>query len=192
MIEEILNITFPIFFVLLLGYAAGRANQFDSHQVAGINEPVLKFALPASLFVGTVGVSRTQLLQETPHPFTWEDSVEKFDQLVTGRIDGYLSEDIKDAVRSLESIQVNDLAKLLNHVQVCRESIKSGVPLIDLAAKHSEIARHADRAALERMMDPSNYLGQAGPMIDRVLATRKCRCFNSKSQRPQGFMVQRS
>ena len=25
------------------------------------------------------------------HPFTWEDSVEKFDQLVTGRIDGYLS-----------------------------------------------------------------------------------------------------
>jgi 3-carboxy-cis,cis-muconate cycloisomerase len=54
---------------------------------------------------------------------------------------------------------------------LCRESIKSGVPLIDLAAKHSEIARHADRTALERMMDPSNYLGQAGPMIDRVLAT---------------------
>jgi 3-carboxy-cis,cis-muconate cycloisomerase len=54
---------------------------------------------------------------------------------------------------------------------LCRESIKSGVSLIDLAAKHPEIGRHADRAALERMMDPSNYLGQAGPMIDRVLAT---------------------
>jgi malonate transporter and related proteins len=66
MFAEILNIIFPIFFVLLLGYAAGRANQFDNHQVAGINELVLKFALPASLFVGTVGVSRTQLLQETP------------------------------------------------------------------------------------------------------------------------------
>jgi 2-methylcitrate dehydratase len=52
------------------------------------------------------------------HPFTWEDSVEKFDQLVTGRIDDYLSEDIKDAVRSLENIQVKDLTKLLNHVQV--------------------------------------------------------------------------
>jgi 2-methylcitrate dehydratase len=52
------------------------------------------------------------------HPFTWEDSVEKFDQLVTGRIDGSLSEDIKDAVRSLESIQVKDLTKLLNHVHV--------------------------------------------------------------------------
>ena len=66
MFAEILNIIFPIFFVLLLGYAAGRTNQFDSHQVAGINELVLKFALPASLFVGTVGVSRSQLLQETP------------------------------------------------------------------------------------------------------------------------------
>src|ERR1700745_3566420 len=66
MLAEIVTIIFPIFFVLLLGYAAGRANQFDSHQVAGINELVLKFALPASLFVGTVGVSRTQLLQETP------------------------------------------------------------------------------------------------------------------------------
>jgi malonate transporter and related proteins len=66
MFAEILNIVFPIFFVLLLGYAAGRTNQFDSHQVAGINELVLNFAVPASLFVGTVGVSRTQLLRETP------------------------------------------------------------------------------------------------------------------------------
>ena len=52
------------------------------------------------------------------HPFTWKDSVEKFDQLVTGRIDRYLSEDIKEAVRSLETIQVRELAKLLNHVHV--------------------------------------------------------------------------
>jgi 2-methylcitrate dehydratase len=52
------------------------------------------------------------------HPFTWEDSVEKFDQLVAGRIDAHLSQDIKDAVRSLESIQVNKLTKLLNQVQV--------------------------------------------------------------------------
>src|SRR5580692_6106635 len=66
MLAETLTIIFPVFFVLLLGYAAGRANQFDSHQVAGINELVLKFALPASLFVGTVSVSRTQLLRETP------------------------------------------------------------------------------------------------------------------------------
>jgi 2-methylcitrate dehydratase len=47
------------------------------------------------------------------HPFTWEDSVEKFDRLVAGRVDGGLSREIKDAVRSLENIQVRDLMQLL-------------------------------------------------------------------------------
>jgi 2-methylcitrate dehydratase len=50
------------------------------------------------------------------HPFTWEDEVEKFDQLVAGRIDNALSKQIKDAVRSLESIQVSDLMALLDRV----------------------------------------------------------------------------
>src|ERR1700740_3236485 len=36
-------------------------------------------------------------------PFTWEDSVEKFDRLVAGRADESVSREIKDAVRSLES-----------------------------------------------------------------------------------------
>jgi hypothetical protein len=43
------------------------------------------------------------------NPFTWRDAVEKFDQLVAGRIDDALSQEIKDAVRSLESVQVSDL-----------------------------------------------------------------------------------
>src|ERR1700749_659258 len=47
------------------------------------------------------------------HPFTWQDSVEKFDRLVTGRVDGGLSREIKDAVRSLENIQVRQLMQLL-------------------------------------------------------------------------------
>jgi 2-methylcitrate dehydratase PrpD len=51
------------------------------------------------------------------HPFTWEDEVEKFDQLVAGRIDDALSKQIKDAVRSLESIQVRDLMALLGRVK---------------------------------------------------------------------------
>src|SRR6202047_13659 len=38
------------------------------------------------------------------HPFTWEDSVEKFDRLVAGRVDEGLCREIKDAVHSLESI----------------------------------------------------------------------------------------
>ncbi len=51
------------------------------------------------------------------HPFTWEDSVEKFDRLVVGRADQGLSPEIKDAVRSLENIQVRDLMKLLGRVK---------------------------------------------------------------------------
>jgi 2-methylcitrate dehydratase len=47
------------------------------------------------------------------HPFTWEDSVEKFDRLVAGRVDAGLSSAIKDAVRSLENIRVRDLTQLL-------------------------------------------------------------------------------
>jgi 2-methylcitrate dehydratase len=78
--------------------------------------------MPAKITVrlqdGTIFEHEVQDYPGLPcHPFTWEDSVEKFDQLVTGRIDDYLSEDIKDAVRSLENIRVKDLTKLLNHVQ---------------------------------------------------------------------------
>jgi 2-methylcitrate dehydratase len=49
-------------------------------------------------------------------PFTWEDSVAKFDRLVAGRTDQSLSQEIKDAVRLLESIQVKNLMQLLGRV----------------------------------------------------------------------------
>jgi len=51
------------------------------------------------------------------HPLTWEESVDKFDQLVAGRLDHGLREEIQDAVRSLESIQVGDLTKLLGCIK---------------------------------------------------------------------------
>lgn len=51
------------------------------------------------------------------HPFTWEESVDKFDQLVAGRLDQGLRQEIQDAVRSLESIQVGDLTKLLGCIK---------------------------------------------------------------------------
>jgi 2-methylcitrate dehydratase len=51
------------------------------------------------------------------HPFTWEESVQKFDKLVSGRIDDRLSGQIKDAVRSLENIRVGDLMALLGRVK---------------------------------------------------------------------------
>lgn len=54
--------------------------------------------------------------------------------------------------------------------ELCRQSIREDKPLIDLLAAHPEIRKHADRAALEAMCDPASYLGQAGVMVDRVLA----------------------
>ncbi len=57
---------------------------------------------------------------------------------------------------------------------LCREALAKQVPLIDLLAAHPEISRHVDRAALERMLDPANYLGEAGVMVDRVLARLDC------------------
>ncbi|MEP7031044.1 MAG: adenylosuccinate lyase family protein, partial [Pseudolabrys sp.] len=56
---------------------------------------------------------------------------------------------------------------------VCRLVIKTGRPLIDLLAEDKEISKHATRAQLEKMVDPANYLGVAGEMVDRVLGMRK-------------------
>jgi 3-carboxy-cis,cis-muconate cycloisomerase len=56
---------------------------------------------------------------------------------------------------------------------ICREVVKTGRPLIDLLEENEEIKKHADRRALEAMVDPANYLGVAGEMVDRVLALRK-------------------
>jgi 2-methylcitrate dehydratase len=46
-------------------------------------------------------------------PFTWEESVEKFDKLMYGRLDDALGREIKDAVHEIENIQVRDLMRLL-------------------------------------------------------------------------------
>jgi 2-methylcitrate dehydratase len=59
------------------------------------------------------------------HPFTWDDSVEKFDRLVAGRIDEGLSREIKGAVRSLENVQVRDLMKLLSRVGAAASAASS-------------------------------------------------------------------
>jgi 3-carboxy-cis,cis-muconate cycloisomerase len=54
---------------------------------------------------------------------------------------------------------------------VCREALKQNRPLLDLLAEHPEINKHLDRSALAKLTDPANYLGQAGVMVDRVLAS---------------------
>jgi len=53
---------------------------------------------------------------------------------------------------------------------ICREALKQKRPLLDLLAEQPEINRHLDRSALAKLADPANYLGQAGVMVDRVLA----------------------
>jgi 3-carboxy-cis,cis-muconate cycloisomerase len=53
---------------------------------------------------------------------------------------------------------------------VCREAARTGRPLLDLLAQDAEISRHASREELAKLIDPANYLGLAGEMVDRVLA----------------------
>jgi 3-carboxy-cis,cis-muconate cycloisomerase len=53
---------------------------------------------------------------------------------------------------------------------LCREALAAQRPLLDLLADHPQINRHLDRAALAKLCDPANYLGQSGAMVDRVLA----------------------
>lgn len=54
----------PVFFVLALGYAAGKGSAFDAHQAAGLSKLAISFALPASLFVGMSEIPRTLLLEQ--------------------------------------------------------------------------------------------------------------------------------
>jgi 2-methylcitrate dehydratase len=51
------------------------------------------------------------------HPFTWQDAVEKFDRLAAGRVEESVSDEIKGAIRSLESIQIAELMELLVRVK---------------------------------------------------------------------------
>src|SRR5215471_15571400 len=56
---------------------------------------------------------------------------------------------------------------------ICRQVVATGRPLVELLAENAEIAKHLDRRALEKLCDPANYLGEAGAMVDRVLATTR-------------------
>ena len=56
---------------------------------------------------------------------------------------------------------------------LCREAIKEKRPLIELLAQHPLVSKHVTRVQLEGFCDPMNNLGQAGVMVDRVLASIK-------------------
>ncbi len=52
---------------------------------------------------------------------------------------------------------------------ISRQASVSGRPLLDLLAENQEIAASFDRAALAKLLDPAEYLGLSGEMVDRVL-----------------------
>lgn len=54
----------------------------------------------------------------------------------------------------------------------CRVVAEKGGSLAEALAKVPEVSKHLDRKALDRLTDPSNYLGAAREMVDRVVAKR--------------------
>jgi malonate transporter and related proteins len=56
----------PIFFVMALGFGAGRTRTIDNHHVGELNAVVMDFALPASLFVATASAPRSEMLEQGP------------------------------------------------------------------------------------------------------------------------------
>lgn len=51
----------------------------------------------------------------------------------------------------------------------CRAAAEGRVPLLDLLAANPQVNPHFTRPELERLLDPRNYLGSAGAMVDRTL-----------------------
>ena len=52
----------------------------------------------------------------------------------------------------------------------CDVGADRGVPLADALAREPAVTARLDRAAIERLIDPRQYLGSAGAFIDRVVA----------------------
>jgi 3-carboxy-cis,cis-muconate cycloisomerase len=53
---------------------------------------------------------------------------------------------------------------------LCRQALAQKLPLLELLVAHPEINKHVNKDQLVSMLDPANYLGQSGVMVDRVLA----------------------
>ncbi len=56
----------PIFFILALGFAAGRFHVVDNKHVDSLNSLVMNFALPASLFIATASAPRSEMFAQAP------------------------------------------------------------------------------------------------------------------------------
>jgi len=112
--------------VLPAQFAAGRITRPDVQSLLArvTARPNAAFTdaypqrMPAKITIRlTDGTTFSREVQDFPgmpsDPFTWDEVTGKFDQLVAGRIDSDLATQIKEAVRSVEHIQVTDLMTLL-------------------------------------------------------------------------------
>ncbi|HLI79941.1 MAG TPA: 3-carboxy-cis,cis-muconate cycloisomerase [Candidatus Binataceae bacterium] len=53
--------------------------------------------------------------------------------------------------------------------EISRRAIEEKRPFLDLLATNATVSKHLDRAALERVLDPANYLGLAREMVEKAL-----------------------
>ena len=53
---------------------------------------------------------------------------------------------------------------------ICRKVVAGDGTFLDLLAGHAEISPHMGREQLAALLDPANYVGLSGEMVDRVLA----------------------
>lgn len=66
MIQIILLALLPVFFILLLGYTAGKFHVISHGHVGALNAFLMNYALPAALFVATASSSRSDLFSHWP------------------------------------------------------------------------------------------------------------------------------
>lgn len=64
--SAILAALVPIYFVLLLGFTAGKSGAVKSTHVGGLNTVVMSYALPASLLAATAATPRAAMLDQWP------------------------------------------------------------------------------------------------------------------------------
>ena len=73
--------------------------------------------------------------------------------------------DIHEVLRRKQA-KYAQLAKQIEALQQAAEKLREVAPLL---AENEEIAASLDRAAVAKLLDPAQYLGLSGEMVDRVL-----------------------
>jgi len=66
MISTILSTMLPIVVTLMLGFVAAWHHDFNAKEATILNRMVLTYAVPLSVFVGTISTSRANLIQSIP------------------------------------------------------------------------------------------------------------------------------